>query len=726
MTLAAALNLAAQGFHVFPLRRGNKKPVHAGWQMKATTDPDAIRNLWRARDYNVGIYASRFGADKALLIVDVDSPGHGTGKKDGFRTLVEHELEGRDFPLTLEHGTPTGGRHLVYMVDQPVRQGVDVLGSGLDVRSHGGYVVGPGSKVEAGTYFVDRPALPVPAPTWLVDKCGEPRAVAADRTPLSGIDPERAQQRAIAYLETAPRSVKGAGGDQCAYTVAAALMDFGLDQAATLDLMLSEHWDEGCGWTPARLAEKVAHAARYMQQPRGSKAPEAVFEAVEMPAKKELHPFDKLNREWSLVMTGGGHHLLWETTDFKGNPMVEHVKEGSFHKYHAAKEIQIGKKTEKLTEAWMASPRRRTYDGLVFAPQQEVSARWYNLWRGFSYKPSATARPRAAAAVQAWIDHCTNNIAQGDPQLARWFIGYMAHIVQKPYEKPLVAVVLKGRKGTGKNAAIERVGALFHRNMVVADDDRYLIGNFNSHLESCLLLALDEASWAGSKKVEGKLKGIITGANHMIERKGMEPYQVANLTRVFILGNEAYLVPATQDERRYAVFDMGEAAMQDREFFREMREGMEANGGEGYGLLLHYLQMFDLTGIDVNDAPKTQGLANQKIENLSPLHAWWMDCLLEGQVLGTDFTGEWPARMPTNRLQQAFQRHARDRGVRGWLPARKAFNEGMAEIMPGWCASKSTKHTEGDSTYHYALPPLGDARNAMSRFCGKDNLWEDL
>jgi hypothetical protein len=733
MTLPHALSLAAQGFHVFPCEPRGKLPAIKGWQARATRDP-AVLERWAAQfpDCNWGIFTGKFGDDRALLVIDVDSPDHGAGKKDGFASLLGLELAGHDLPLTLENTTPTGGRHLVYSVDAPVKQGVDVLGSGLDVRSHGGYIVAPGSTVDAGRYFTDRPSAPAPAPAWLVARCGAPRAKAANRDPLPGIDPERAVKRAIEYLTTqAPEAIEGAGGDHTTFVVAAKLKDLGVTPDQAVELML-EHWHDGCGWSADELATKVRNAYTYGANPPGADAPEAQFEAVALPepapgvpAKK--NPLDEMNDEWALVMTGGGHHLLWETTDPKGNAFVDHVKEGSFHKYHAAKEITFGKKPEKLTEVWMAWAGRRTYDGLVFSPEKAVDARWYNLWRGFDCKPTApaTASKRAVDAVQAWKDHVLRNVCRGDAHLARWFTGYMAHLIQRPWEKPLVALVLKGKKGTGKNAVVERVGALFSRNMVVADDDRYLVGNFNSHLEACLLLVLDEASWAGGKKVEGKLKGIITGAKHMIERKGMEPYQVDNLTRVCINGNEDWLVPATEDERRYAVFDVGEGDMQKRGFFQEMREGMEANGGEGYGLLLEYLKSFDLSSIDVNDAPKTTGLADQKIESLCPQHSWLHDCLIEGQILGGDFAGEWPEEIPTNRFQEAAKRYIQGRGVRSWQPSVTSFNRTMKQIIPTWRGVKSARVNAGDATYHYELPPLAECRRLLAEFVGNPNLFAE-
>jgi hypothetical protein len=49
----------------------------------------------------------------------------------------------------------------------------------------------------------------------------------------------------------------------------------------------------------------------------------------------------------------------------------------------------------------------------------------------------------------------------------------------------------------------------------------------------------------------------------------------------------------------------------------------------------------------------------------------------------------------------------------------------MAAIMPQWRAAKSAKHNEGDATYHYSIPPLANARDAMSSFTGNTDLWSD-
>lgn len=167
--LAQALALARRGFHVFPLKERSKVPAIEGYPEKATTDPDQITRWWTdpvmetELDRNIGISTSAFTwcatdpyteerhcKEMALLVVDVDNKNGKTGD----RTLQQLEMLGDEFPPTLTFQTPTGGRHLVYMVEKPVNQRKPgFLGDGIDIRSRGGYIVAPGSVVEAGEYI---------------------------------------------------------------------------------------------------------------------------------------------------------------------------------------------------------------------------------------------------------------------------------------------------------------------------------------------------------------------------------------------------------------------------------------------------------------------------------------------------------------------------------------------------------------------------------------------
>jgi len=708
--LQQALQLAERGFHVFPLEPNGKLPVIKDYPNKATRDPEKITRWFMGNERNIGISTSKFGDDQALLVVDVDNKG----EKKGDEQVLALEMEGFELPASLEQSTPTGGRHIVYVTPTACNQGgANVLGNGLDVRSRGGYIVGPGSQINGKSYRqINGHGTLSSAPDWLVHRLGASRPrVDAEPIALGNIDADRAVLRAVEYLATAPVATEGNGGDSVTFKVAARLKDLGCTERQAFLAMLG-HWNDKCDppWEIEELEVKVSHAFKYGKEPVGVAAPEAVFDAVPPAEGEEAeHPVRALNKEYAFIKAGA--YVLQETTDQKGKFTTIRMSPNDMHSWFANDMIDGKPKSKE----WMKLRDRRQYDNVVFAPQQQIDPRFYNLWRGFTVEPAANG---SHPAVDQFLDHALNNVCGGDKALCKWLIGYFAHMVQRPYEKPLVALVFKGQKGTGKNALVERVGALFGPHFMVADDERYLLGNFNSHLESNLFFVLDEAAWAGDKRAEGKLKGLITGSQHNIERKGIDHYTVDNLTRVAIIGNEKWLVPATQDERRFAVFNVGEGRKQDREFFHSMRVGLEQGG---YAHLLRFLLDFDISGLDINEAPATQGLIDQKHASLEPVQEWWLDCLETGELLGGDFSGTIPDRIITDQAYNAFSKWAKQRNIRSRLPSHKTFVEDMRPFM-----EKKRARVDGKPEYAFINPDLEHLRGRWDTFIGGAHTWTNF
>ncbi len=766
-----ALRLAARGFHVFALVGDSKLPLIEDFPNRATTEKATLTS-WFFDDVmgfpqhcNIGISTSRFATDEALIVVDVDDKND----KKGSVELAKLEMLGFDLPETFTQTTPTGGRHLVFRHEHAVKQGVDVLGKGLDIRSHGGYIVGSGSYLEGKGGYTDNGKPVAQAPAWLIEKCGKVIERAADANAPASVDEERALARFEEWLKTAPRSVKGDGGDQCAYTIACKGRDYGVSEADCLDAMMGPNWDDGCGWDTDRLAVKIRNAYRYAKEVAGNKAPEVEFEPLKIPAaaptvaktagaktdaaaapKTEQrekvplplydsnHPVNKFNRDHAFVIMGGSHYVLWETTDYKGQQDLRYLEESTFHRIHTAVKFPVEKKDKveyvSATKVWMDSPARetppkgddgdaalwrRSYRGVVFDPSNNAPAGYYNVWRGFAYAPWPRDQepPRDAQwALDAWKEHLHLNICRGDEKLARWLTGWFAHAVQKPGEKPLVAVVMHGDKGVGKTTVAERFCALLGGHGLITRDRRFLTSNFNGHMERLLCLVLDEAMWPGDKAGEGVLKGLITSPEHLIERKGKEPYRVDNYTRVIIIGNERWLVPATHDERRFAVFNVGDGRKQQNEWFEKMRRQMESGG---YAILLRYLLDFDLKTVDVNRAPNTEGLLAQKEESLEPLAQWWQESLLDGRIAQSDTPHPgWPPEIACDEIPRAVNRYFRGRNINGRLPSAVGIGRDLRKFCPSLARTR-----RADGQYVYRIPELHVARNEWDTHMGHPVSW---
>lgn len=715
-----ALTLAQNGFHVFPVGFNSKLPAIKNFPRRATSDPQQIKSWWNGQPKNIGISTSRYDADAALLVVDVDVKG----TKKGNLTLMQLELDGFEFPPTFTVTTPSNGRHLYYRVPKALRQGVDTLGRGIDTRSLGGYVLGPGSLIDGREYVISNKTRIAPAPQWLVDRLGAPREHAPGKSEaLEGIEPDRAAQRAKEWLEKyAPVATEGAGGDAETFKVAAHLKDLGCSEDQAIELLIP--WNERCSppWSPEELETKVRNAFKYGKEPQGVAAPEAIFLPVQDPAPEpeKPHPFEKLNRSFAFVFAGGTGNILWETTDPEGGFEFHLMNKQSFFDMHATNKMQIGDKSKPTAQLWLEWPKRRSYDGLVFEPGVNVDSRWYNMWRGFAVQPADSP---SHPMVERWKEHLFENICGGDKGLADWLTGWFAHLIQKPYEKPLVATVFRGGKGVGKNALVERVSRLLGAHAMTTARRRYLVSNFTKHLQYSLLFILDEAFWSGDKEAEGVVKDLVTGAKHQIEPKGRDAYTVRNLTRVVIIGNEDWLVPASADERRWAVFDVGEGRKQDRKYFEQMRVGLDEQGGSAN--LLRYLMDYKITQ-DVNLAPNTAGLVSQKLSSLESVPQWWYDTLAAGTIAGGDWGGEWPDTVPTNRLRDALRRWVGNRNIKGRLPNDVHFGKILHQMAPSFEKKKlGSRLAEGDTSYAYFKAPLEVLRREFDRYIGGATPWAE-
>ena len=713
--LEHAILLSELGFHVFPLYAGSKLPAIEDFPNKATRDQKQIRKWWTdpvmgfERDFNIGISTSKFSDNEALLVIDVDNKG----EKKGSETLLKLELEGLELPKTFEQVTPTGGYHLFFRVKEPLRQGTNVLGPGLDIRSRGGYVVGAGSTIGHRAYTFVENEIAAP-PEALVIRVGKGRK-RTETVVSSESDQPISLTMANEYLSNGvDHSIQGEGGNETAYKVACRVKDMGVSKAKCLDLLLGS-WNELCEppWNPEDLSKIVDNAYKYGVEPVGVANPLNYFKPVEDDVLSrdlvpdQLNYLEQINQNHALILKDGGHRIVRETVGEDGTPTLLFLPEATFKTYYSNKTVMRGDgKVKTWAELWLKWDNRRQYEGLCFAPQREARNNYYNLWRGFACEPLAPekATPDQREGLRLFLEHALDNVCEGNQFLFDWLMGYFAQLIQQPSERPLTTLVFKGSKGVGKNALIDRFGSLLGQYYTVVHDGRYLKSNFNGHLASSLLLVLDEAFWSGDKQAEGILKGLTTERKVRIERKGEESFSIDNLVRLVVIGNEDWLVPATGDERRYAVFSVGDGRKQDKTYFKRMRELLEDK--DGRRVLLHYLQSIDLSKCDYNTAPTTKGLLEQKIASLAPHEQWWHESLMEGALEGgSEFGSEWPTRITKEAVWQAHERYLKSRGISRWLKSSRDLGGFLRKACPQ--INNKNKQKEKNA---YDFPPLETAR----------------
>jgi hypothetical protein len=167
-TLEAALSYGALGWRVFPCKPNDKVPkTGCKWKEAATSNPDELGRLFRGSGQNIA-----WAVAEGYMVVDIDCKGG----KDGFATLAALERQFGQLPACPVQKSPSGGEHLVFLLPDrtTVKNGVNSLGIGLDVRADGGYILVEPSSIDGKAYqWADNSPreggyIPL-APTWLIE-----------------------------------------------------------------------------------------------------------------------------------------------------------------------------------------------------------------------------------------------------------------------------------------------------------------------------------------------------------------------------------------------------------------------------------------------------------------------------------------------------------------------------------------------------------------------------
>jgi len=420
------------------------------------------------------------------------------------------------------------------------------------------------------------------------------------------------------------------------------------------------------------------------------------------------HILKQLNENHAVVMIGGKTVIVREdeTPTFMGYK--------DFCLRHA--NLKIGRRA--ATKIWIESDDTRRYDELVFDPSGRCPSTSYNLFRGLSVEP-------VAGKCDLYLRHVKEIICAGDQTVYDYVLGWMAHAIQKPTELPGVALVLRGYQGTGKGTFAQHFGKIFgdHFQHLVHMD--HLLGKFNAHLSSALVVFADEIVWGGNKREAAQLKGIITETRRMMEAKFKDPLIVNNYARFIFATNEDWAVPTGEKERRFCVLNIDETRAEDHSYFAAINTEMRNGGVQA---LMHTLMNFDLSHFNVRRYPVTEGLLEQKQLSLPSVAQWWYDILIEGdnQISLENYippTAVIGTSTPTTALFEIYQAFAKgDRYGHGQVASCKQFVTTLKKWAP--IVRHRPADDRGERPRCLLVPDLESCRNYFEQKIGHDIDWD--
>ena len=250
-----------------------------------------------------------------------------------------------------------------------------------------------------------------------------------------------------------------------------------------------------------------------------------------------------------------------------------------------------------------------------------------NTFTGFVHEPNETG------SCDLFKSFLLEVICNGDNEGYAYIWNFLAHMFQFPQEKPHVAIMLNGSKGTGKSFFMGMVSELLGGSGgygYQAPSSAIFKSAFNgSYVASTLGLFINEWQNTRSTAIENNIKSFITESVVEVQIKYRNNYQASSFTRVFGASNHDHMANITWDERRYSFFNVSESHMQEAEYFEQIHHQLR-NGG--FGKLMSELLAFQVDRRLIRTPYRNDALNEQKELSKTPAQGLAYKMLIDGEI----------------------------------------------------------------------------------------------
>ncbi|CZX60293.1 DUF5906 domain-containing protein [Enterobacter hormaechei subsp. steigerwaltii] len=254
-----------------------------------------------------------------------------------------------------------------------------------------------------------------------------------------------------------------------------------------------------------------------------------------------------------------------------------------------------------------------------------------NTWR--PYEPQTTAT--AGIDLSLWVEYLERlfPVTQERHTVCQW----LAHMFQRPEEKPSWHLMLTSDTGTGKGFLFNQIlYPLLNKQASLLNSYEKLTGKFSSVLSSSLLVFLDDCQ-SMSKTLQTQLKSLLTERRQQVEEKYAQARMVDTCTRFILASNEKRPLKLDANERRWYAVSYLEH-QQDREdttqFIDRLDKWLQEEGN--LDALYFWFQQYDLAGFNPNRCEHTETLTSMIEQSRSMLDIELTDWLESNKVFKMD------------------------------------------------------------------------------------------
>jgi hypothetical protein len=240
----------------------------------------------------------------------------------------------------------------------------------------------------------------------------------------------------------------------------------------------------------------------------------------------------------------------------------------------------------------------------------------FNLWNGFQAQrvnlelldePTRNGLAQMKAFVlETW--------ASGDEAIYRYIISWFAGLVTNLKSINMVALAMVAKQGTGKGFFLQFMKYIIRGiNICETQGIGSITQKHNTAIQNKRLVVINEMSSTRDefKSNFDKIKTYITDPVVQIEPKGVDPYQITNISNFLLFTNHRDSIIIEESDRRYAVFEMSDIHRNDTVYFQKLADtcfNQEVANA-------FYTHMLDFDSVGIRKIPDTE--LRREMMNLS-------------------------------------------------------------------------------------------------------------
>ena len=224
--------------------------------------------------------------------------------------------------------------------------------------------------------------------------------------------------------------------------------------------------------------------------------------------------------------------------------------------------LPVSCKPKEVIDAFLTNPKTLCYDTFAFTPLPTPRTT-INYW----VPPSITPESGDPSKIGEFLFQV---ICNHDAESLVYLIRYLAHMWQKPEEKPGVAIVLLGGQGTGKGTFFQLLANIWTRTTLQVSSVEHIVGGFNAAMERNFIIIMDEALFSGDRRAMDRLKSMITEPSITIEQKFQPRRPISSIHRFFAASNHQHFGNIEKDDRRFVFLRPSEERKADHKYFNDI------------------------------------------------------------------------------------------------------------------------------------------------------------